>query len=69
MLNFLQKIFDNNEREVAKYQKKVEQINALEPDMKALSDDQLRAKTPEFQERVATAYAKSLRHEARLGTR
>ena len=52
MLNILQKFFDHNEREVARYQKIVEQINAMEPKMKALSDDELRAKTPEFKERI-----------------
>lgn len=36
-----------------KYQAKVEAINALEPKIQALSDDQLRAKTQEFKQRVA----------------
>ncbi|MDG6347856.1 preprotein translocase subunit SecA [Luteimonas sp. 8-5] len=31
----------------------VKKINALEPQMKALSDEQLKAKTPEFQQRIA----------------
>ncbi len=31
----------------------VRKINALEPQMKALSDDELKAKTPEFKERIA----------------
>ncbi|PNG99316.1 Protein translocase subunit SecA [Tetrabaena socialis] len=35
-----------------KYQARVDQINALEPAMQALTDDQLRAKTLEFKERV-----------------
>ncbi|PNW75221.1 hypothetical protein CHLRE_12g517900v5 [Chlamydomonas reinhardtii] len=35
-----------------KYQSRVDQVNALEPAMQALSDDQLRAKTTEFKERV-----------------
>jgi preprotein translocase subunit SecA len=55
MMNLLQRLFDNNEREVAKYQKKVAQINALEPEIQRLSDRQLRAKTDEFRERIATA--------------
>jgi preprotein translocase subunit SecA len=54
-MNILQKLFDNNEREVAKYQKKVTQINALEPQMQALSDDMLRAKTGDLKERIAKA--------------
>ena len=54
-MNFLQKLFDSNDREVAKYRKKVDQINALEPKMQALSDEQLRAKTDEFRERASTS--------------
>ena len=40
-----------NERLVKQYAQKVQQINALEPAMQALSDDQLRAKTEEFKQR------------------
>ncbi len=43
---FLTKIFGSkNERELKKLQPAVERINALEPGMQALSDDELRAKT------------------------
>ncbi|UYL10336.1 preprotein translocase subunit SecA [Bdellovibrio sp. SKB1291214] len=35
-----------------KIQPMVDRINALEPQMKALTDEQLKAKTPEFQERL-----------------
>jgi hypothetical protein len=35
-----------------KYQARVDQINAMEPAMQALNDDQLRAKTTEFKDRV-----------------
>lgn len=49
----LTKIFGTkHDREMKKIQPLVDQINALEPQMKALSDDQLKAKTPEFQERL-----------------
>lgn len=49
----LTKIFGTkHDREMKKIQPMVDQINALEPKMKALSDDQLKAKTPEFQERL-----------------
>lgn len=40
-----------NDRLVKQYFQKVKEINALEPAMQALSDDQLRAKTEEFKER------------------
>jgi len=42
-----------NERLVKQYAQKVQQINALEPAMQALSDDELRAKTAEFKQRYA----------------
>jgi len=43
-----------NDRSLKSYQRRVPQINALEPKMQALSDEQLAAKTPEFRERLAT---------------
>src|SRR5882724_6670393 len=42
-----------NERELKRLWPIVEQINQLGPALKELSDDQLRAKTAEFKERVA----------------
>ena len=44
---------DFDQREIARLQKVVEQINALEPAFEALDDAQLRAKTDEFRERLA----------------
>ena len=41
-----------NDRAIKKCQPKVEAINALEPAMKKLSDAELKAKTPEFKERI-----------------
>ncbi|KXZ52913.1 hypothetical protein GPECTOR_8g291 [Gonium pectorale] len=51
---FLNKLFkpDPSEGTRKKYQARVDAINALEPAMQALTDDQLRAKTAEFKERV-----------------
>ena len=37
-----------NDREIKKFQPQVDAINALEPEMEALSDEQLQAKTAEF---------------------
>jgi preprotein translocase subunit SecA len=52
---FLQKIFGSrNQRLVKQYQKTVASINALEPQIEQLTDDQLRAKTGEFRQRVAS---------------
>ncbi len=51
--NILTKIFGTkHDREMKRIQPLVDQINALEPSMAALTDDQLKAKTPEFQERL-----------------
>ncbi len=52
--NFLTKIFGSrNDRLLKQYRKTVARINAMEPEYEKLSDDQLRAKTQEFKERVA----------------
>jgi preprotein translocase subunit SecA len=49
----LGKVFGTkNEREVKRLQPRVAAINALEPEMQKLSDDELRAKTAEFRARI-----------------
>jgi preprotein translocase subunit SecA len=48
MFKFLGKIFDNNEKAIKAYMPRVEQINELEPEMKAKSDAELRAVTDEL---------------------
>jgi preprotein translocase subunit SecA len=49
----LTKVFgSNNQRFLKTIQPIVDKINSLEPAMKALSDDELRARTAEFKERV-----------------
>ncbi|ATY85924.1 preprotein translocase subunit SecA [Kyrpidia spormannii] len=54
MLGLLKRIVGgSNEREVKRLQPIVEQINALEPEVQGLSDEQLQAKTTEFKERHA----------------
>jgi len=55
MLNsFLTRIFGSrNERVLRQLGKSVAQINALEPQYKALTDEQLQAKTVEFRQRLA----------------
>ncbi|CAM5204762.1 Protein translocase subunit SecA OS=Castellaniella defragrans OX=75697 GN=secA PE=3 SV=1 [Castellaniella defragrans] len=42
-----------NDRLLKQYRKQVAQINALEPSVQGLSDDELKAKTDEFRQRVA----------------
>ncbi|MFS0783680.1 preprotein translocase subunit SecA [Bacillus sp. 1P06AnD] len=51
MLSILNKVFDSNKKEVKRLQKMADQIDALAPQMEAMSDDELKAKTAEFQER------------------
>jgi len=53
-INFLTQIFGSrNDRLIKQYRKTVVQINALEAEYEALSDEHLRAKTDEFRTRVA----------------
>lgn len=52
-MGLLEKIFgDLNEKEVKKISKIVDKIEALDEEMQGLSDEDLRAKTDEFKERV-----------------
>ncbi len=44
---------ETNEQRLRKLQPIVDEINALEPEIQKLSDDQLRAKTDEFKDRLA----------------
>jgi preprotein translocase subunit SecA len=55
MLKGLTKFFagDSIGQDMERYSEIVERINALEPDLRALSDEALKAKTPEFKERLA----------------
>lgn len=52
MLGFLRNILDDNAREIKKLSRQVEAINALEPEISALSDADLQAKTAEFRRRL-----------------
>ena len=53
MLGFAKNLFgSSNDRKVKAMQARVTKINGLEPQMSALSDDQLRAKTDEFKARL-----------------
>jgi len=52
VLQFLKKKFDPNAREIRRLSEMVQAINALEPDCQKLSDEELRAKTEYFRERL-----------------
>ncbi|MBI3546551.1 MAG: preprotein translocase subunit SecA [Gammaproteobacteria bacterium] len=66
MTKALTKIFGSrNSRLLKRMQQDVARINALEPDIAQLSDEQLRAKTAEFKTRIANGDSlDSLLHEA-----
>lgn len=51
MLGILNKVFDQNKRELKRLTKMAEQIDSLASDMEKLSDEQLREKTEEFKAR------------------
>ena len=51
--NLLAKVFGSkNEREIKRMQPMVAAINDLEPEIQRLSDDQLKAKTADFKQRI-----------------
>lgn len=53
-MSFFEKIFGNpNDKEVNKLMKTVDKIEALEPDIQKLSNDELKDKTKEFKERLS----------------
>ncbi|MBN1693435.1 MAG: preprotein translocase subunit SecA [Dehalococcoidales bacterium] len=51
MVKLFGKLFDSNEKELKRLRPYVDEINALEPEFEALSDDALKAKTAEFKKR------------------
>ncbi|MHC0037859.1 preprotein translocase subunit SecA [Pseudoneobacillus sp. C159] len=51
MLGILNKVFDQNKREVRKLQRIADQVDALSAETEKLTDDQLREKTEEFKKR------------------
>ena len=53
MLKTLRNLIDPTERELRRLQSTVDIINKLEPEMQALSDTQLRARTDEFRTRLS----------------
>jgi preprotein translocase subunit SecA len=57
-MSLLSKVLgDPHKREISRHLRVVEEINALEEEMRALSDDELRHKTEDFRERIGYAGA------------
>ena len=50
MANFIEKLFRVDARVLKKYTREADKVLSYEEKMRALSDDELRAKTPYFQE-------------------
>ena len=59
----------SNDRRLKGYRPKVAEINALEPEFEALTDEQLRAKTDEFRAELAAGKTLDDLHRARLRRR
>lgn len=53
MAKLIEKIFDSNKTTLKRYGKIADRIEALEDEMAGLSDDELKARTPEFQRRYS----------------
>ena len=54
VFGFIKKLIgSHNDREINRIQRHVEAVNALENEIKALSDDQLKAKTPQLKDKLA----------------
>lgn len=51
-MGVLKQIVNSNEREIVRLRKMVAKINALEPEMEQLTDEQLQGKTAEFRQRL-----------------
>lgn len=52
MANILKKIYDNDRRELKKFEKLATKVESLGDEYEKLSDEQLQAKTPEFRKRL-----------------
>jgi preprotein translocase subunit SecA len=52
MFKFISDIFDENKRKLAQFEVVVQQINDLEPNIKALSDEKLAAQTSKFKQQI-----------------
>ena len=53
MLGFIKRFLgDNNDKYIAEYQRIVDKINALEPEMQGMTDDKLVGQTPRFKQRL-----------------
>ncbi len=52
MANILKKLYDNDKRELKKFEKYASKVEGYADEMSKLSDDELKAKTPKFRKRL-----------------
>ena len=52
MLNILKKLYNDDKRELKKFEKYANKVEGYADEMSKLTDEQLQAKTPEFRERI-----------------
>lgn len=57
MFKWLGNLMDSNEKALKKLQPIVDKINALEPEYTKFTDEELKAKTPEFKDLLVKAVA------------
>ena len=55
-----------NDRRIRSYQPRVDEINALEQEVAALSDEALKARTDEFKKQIADGADRRARHVAEV---
>jgi len=65
-MSFFTNMFDNTARDLKRYQAAVQKINALEPEIAKLSNEEMRAKADELRQRVQCEY-KAAREKAEPG--
>jgi len=62
-MTFLAGLWDSTKKDLNRARPVVARVNALEPEIQALSDEQLRAKTPEFRARIERARLEVINRE------
>ena len=61
MAGIFGKLFSEEQRELSALEKIADQVLKYEPEMQALSDDELRAKTDEYRKRIVEIIFKSFK--------
>ncbi|HSV73428.1 MAG TPA: preprotein translocase subunit SecA [Chthonomonadales bacterium] len=67
VVDLLRRIVDSNERDIARYRVVADRVTALEPQVQALTNEQLRARTDEFRDRVQSEWASNMEQLERDG--